>query len=114
LVWIGCPHASLEEIQLIADKLDGRRINSALWITAAHQVRHEAERRGLLARIEASGGRIVSDTCLIVAPVEALGFRSMATNSGKGAFYGPSHAHVATHFGSLEQCLDAAIHGEWQ
>jgi predicted aconitase len=114
LVWIGCPHASLEEIQLIADKLDGRRVRSALWITAAHQVRDEAASRGLLARIEASGGRIVSDTCLVVAPVEALGFRSMATNSGKGAFYGPSHAHVATHFGSLEQCLDAAINGEWQ
>ena len=113
LVWIGCPHASLEEIEQIADRLDGKRARSTLWITAAHQVRDEAESRGLLARIEAAGGRIVSDTCLVVAPVEALGFRSMATNSGKGAFYGPSHAHLATHFGSLEQCLDAAIRGEW-
>ena len=113
LVWIGCPHASLEEIEQIADRLEGKRVRSALWITAAHQVRDEAESRGLLARIEAAGGRIVSDTCLVVAPVEALGFRSMATNSGKGAFYGPSHAHIATHFGSLEQCLDAAIRGEW-
>jgi len=113
LVWIGCPHASLEEIEQIADRLDGKRARSTLWITAAHQVRDEAESRGLLARIEVAGGRIVSDTCLVVAPVEALGFRSMATNSGKGAFYGPSHAHVATHFGSLEQCLDTAIRGEW-
>ena len=113
LVWIGCPHASLEEIEQIADWLEGKRARSALWITAAHQVRDEAESRGLLARIEAAGGRVVSDTCLVVAPVEALGFRSMATNSGKGAFYGPSHAHVATHFGSLEQCLEAAIKGEW-
>jgi predicted aconitase len=85
-----------------------------LWITAAHQIRDEAEQRGWLARIEASGGRIVSDTCLVVAPVEALGFHSMATNSGKGAFYGPSHAHVATHFGSLGQCLEASISGEWE
>jgi len=113
LVWIGCPHASFEEIEQIADRLDGQRVRTALWITAAHQVRDEAESRGLLARIEASGGRIVSDTCLVVAPVEALGFRSMATNSGKGAFYGPSHAHVATHFGSVKQCLEAAIKGEW-
>jgi predicted aconitase len=113
LVWVGCPHASLEEIEQIADWFEGKRLQSALWITAAHQVRDEAESRGLLARIEAAGGRIVSDTCLVVAPVEALGFRSMATNSGKGAFYGPSHAHVATHFGSLEQCLDVAIKGEW-
>ncbi len=113
LVWIGCPHASLEEIETIADWLDGRRVRSALWITAAHHVRAEAESRGLLAQIEASGGRIVSDTCLVVAPVEALGFRSIATNSGKGAFYGPSHAHVAVRFGSLEQCVEAALKGEW-
>jgi predicted aconitase len=113
LVWIGCPHASLDEIELIADKLDGQRVRSALWITAAHQVRDEAKSRGLLARIEATGGRIVSDTCLVVAPVEALGFRTMATNSGKGAFYGPSHAHVAVRFGSLDQCLEAALSGEW-
>ena len=114
LVWIGCPHASLEEIEQIADRLEGKRLRSALWITAAHQVRDDAESRGLLARIEVAGGRIVSDTCLVVAPVEALGFRSMATNSGKGAFYGPSHAHLATHFGSLEQCIEAAISGEWE
>jgi predicted aconitase len=113
LVWIGCPHASLEEIEWIADRLNGRRVQSALWITAAHQVCDEAELRGLSARIEKSGGRIVSDTCLVVAPVESLGFRSIATNSGKGAFYGPSHAHVAVRFGSLEQCVDAAINGEW-
>ena len=113
LVWIGCPHASLEEIEQIADRLDGRQVKSALWITAAHQVREEAQSRGLLTRIEASGGRIVSDTCLIVAPVEALGFRSIATNSGKGAFYGPSHAHVAVHFGPLDRCVEAAINGKW-
>lgn len=113
LVWIGCPHASLGEIELIADRLAGRRVRSALWITAAHQVRAEAEARGLLARIESCGGRIVSDTCLVVAPVEAMGFRRIATNSGKGAFYGPSHAHVDVHFGPLEQCLEAALSGEW-
>lgn len=114
LVWIGCPHASLEEIEWIADRLVGKRVRTALWITTAHQVRDEAEQCGLLARVEASSGRIVSDTCLVVAPVEALGFRSMATNSGKGAFYGHSHAHVATHFGSLDQCLEAALSGEWK
>lgn len=113
LVWIGCPHASLDEIELIADRLNGRQVKTALWITTAHQVREVAQARGLLARIESSGGRIVSDTCLIVAPVEALGFRSIATNSGKGAFYGPSHAHVAVRFGSLEQCMEAALKGEW-
>jgi predicted aconitase len=42
-----------------------------------------------------------------------MGFHRIATNSGKGAFYGPSHAHVDVHFGPLEQCLKAALSGEW-
>jgi predicted aconitase len=113
LVWFGCPHASLEEITKVAEELAGRRVQTALWITTSRTVREQAEAQGLVARIEAGGGRVISDTCMIVAPVEALGFRSMATNSGKGAFYGPGHAHLVVRYGSLERCVEAAITGHW-
>jgi len=55
----------------------------------------------------------LADTCLVVAPVEALGFRSLATNSAKMALYAPSHCGLAVRFGSLEQCLEAAVRGSW-
>jgi hypothetical protein len=48
-----------------------------------------------VARIEAAGGRVVADTCLVVAPVADLGFHTLATNSAKMAFYAPSHSGLA-------------------
>ena len=63
--------------------------------------------------IERCGGNVVKDTCLGVAPVEELGFRNMATNSGKGAFYASSYCHLKVGFGCLKKCIDAAVKGRW-
>ncbi len=114
LVWVGCPHASLDELAQVIRLLDGRRTRTALWVTMAREVRAEAARAGLVAHLEALGGRVVADTCLIVAPVKELGFRSMATPSGKGAYYAPGHSGMAVYFGALESCIEAAVSGHWK
>jgi predicted aconitase len=113
LVSLGCPHASLPELRRIAEVLDGRQVKAALWITTARTTRQAAEEAGLVARIEAAGGRVVADTCMVVAPVADLGFHSMATNSAKMAYYTPSHSKLGVRFGTMEQCLDAAVTGKW-
>jgi predicted aconitase len=113
LVSLGCPHASLDEIEAIANYLDGRRVTATLWVTTARATRKAAEAAGLVARIEAAGGRVVADTCLVVAPVTGLGFRTLATNSAKMAFYTPSHSGLSVRFGPMEQCLEAAVTGTW-
>jgi predicted aconitase len=114
LVSLGCPHASLAEIEQIASYLDKRRVKAALWITTARLTRNAAERAGLVGSIEAAGGRVVADTCMVVAPVAELGFRTLATNSAKMAFYTPSHSGLSVRFGTMEQCLEAAVVGKWQ
>jgi predicted aconitase len=113
LVSIGCPHASLVEIEEVARWLEGKRVKAKLWITTARETRERAQERGLVERIEAAGGRVVADTCLVVAPIEELGLRSMATNSAKAAFYAPTHSGLEVRFGRLEQCLEAAVTGRW-
>jgi predicted aconitase len=113
LVSLGCPHASLVELEAIAAALDGRRVTAELWITTARAIRQAAEKTGLVARIEAAGGRVVADTCLVVAPVAELGFRTMATNSAKMAIYAPSHSGLSVRFGTMEQCLEAAVTERW-
>jgi predicted aconitase len=113
LVWIGCPHASVVEIERVVELLNGRRVRTALWITVARDVRRQAEEQGLVATVEACGGQVVADTCVVVAPMHELGFRSMATASGKGAYYGPGHAGLAVHYGTLAQCVEAAVEGQW-
>jgi predicted aconitase len=114
LVWFGCPHASLEEIERVARLLDGRWVRAALWITTARDVRERAEKAGLVRTIEASGGRMVADMCVVVAPMQELGFRTLATPSAKGAFYTPSHAGLLVRYGSVEQCVEAAVTRFWR
>ncbi len=113
LVWIGCPHASLAELAQVIELLAGRRVRAALWVTMAREVRAEAEKAGLVAALESLGGQVVADTCLVVAPVRELGFRRMATPSGKGAYYAPSHSGLAVRYGPLEACVEAAVTGHW-
>jgi predicted aconitase len=113
LVSIGCPHASLVEIEEVAHWLEGKRVKAKLWITTAREIRERAQEKGLVERIEAAGGRVVADTCLVVAPIELLGLQSMATNSAKAAFYAPTHSGLKVRFGRLEQCLEAAVTGRW-
>lgn len=113
LVSLGCPHASLADLEAVAEHLDGHRVKAALWVTTARATREAAEAAGLVARIEAAGGMVVADTCMVVAPVFELGFRTMATNSAKMAFYAPAHSGLTVRFGSVDQCVAAAIEGRW-
>jgi len=113
LVVIGCPHASLEELRQVADYIGGRHLPSALWVTVARSVRDQAEALGLVGLIEDAGGLVVADGCVVVAPMQELGYRSLATNSAKMASYAPSHAGLEVRFGSLTRCLSAAVDGRW-
>jgi predicted aconitase len=113
LAWFGCPHAGLEEIAEIVRLLGGRRIEAALWITMAREVWEQAEAQGLVAAIESSGGCVVADMCAVVAPMQELGFRTVATPSAKGATYLPSHAGLLVCYGTIEQCVEAAVSGVW-
>ena len=113
-VGLGCPHASLDEIRRVAELVKGRRLTATLWVTTAGHTRQLASERGWVQTIEAAGGKVVADTCVVVAPVTELGFRTVVTNAGKAAFYSPGHSGLAVRFGSLEQCIEAAATGRWE
>jgi predicted aconitase len=114
LVWIGCPHASMAELQQVIELLAGRRVKASLWVTMARELRRKAVENGLAGALEALGGKIVADTCLVVAPMDQLGFRSLATASGKGAYYAPTNTGMSVHYGPLEECIEAAVTGHWE
>jgi predicted aconitase len=113
LVWIGCPHASPAELAQVVELLAGRWVRARLWVTMAREVRAEAARAGTVAALEALGGQAMADTCLVVAPIKELGFRRMATPSGKGAYYAPTQSGLAVRYGSVEACIEAAVTGRW-
>jgi predicted aconitase len=106
-VSVGCPHCSMNEMERIASLLKGRKVSKETWITTSRQVKAEADKKGWTKTIEASGAKIVCDTCLAVAPLKGR-FKAIATNSAKGCYYGRGSNGFKTRFMSLEECLKEA------
>ena len=90
LVCLGCPHASLEEIKEVANIVEGKTIKNKLWICTSVSVKATADRMGYTQIIESAGGNVVCDTCMVVAPIEEMGFEVIGVNSAKAANYVPS------------------------
>ena len=107
LVAFGCPHASINEIKEIAGLLKGKRIKNGkeLWISTSRAVKEIAEKVGLASIIEEAGGHIVADTCMVVSPIEEIGFKTTATNSGKAAKYLPRFSKQKVIFDTTEEII---------
>ncbi len=88
LIVIGCPHASLQEVKEIAEllKMRGKPLKIPIYITASRAVKALADSLGYTEIIERYNGRILTDSCLVVSPIDKW-FNGIATNSGKSAFY---------------------------
>jgi hypothetical protein len=88
-------------------------VRADLWITTAREIRQRATREGLVHAIEVGGGRVVADMCVVVAPMQELAYRTLATPSAKGATYVPAHAGLVVRYGTVERCVEAAVTGVW-
>jgi predicted aconitase len=106
---IGCPHASLDEVAEIAGKLAGRTLTKPLWVCTARSTKEAAAGMGLVEVIERAGGKVVSDTCMVVAPIEKMGFRITGVDSGKAAAYLPSFCGQRVAYRDLDQLLEEAL-----
>jgi len=115
LVFIGCPHCTVEKVKYVADVLADRKICKGVevWISTPGVVRELALRSGDVQRIERTGAKVLSDTCVVLAPTGVLGYRSLATDSAKSRVY-MSDFGLNVRFGTTEQCLEAAVKGYWE
>ncbi|GAA4171204.1 aconitase X [Shinella granuli] len=113
LVAIGSPHASLSECEALADALAGRRCHAdvAVIVTAGRDVMAEAG--NTVARLREGGVQVLPDLCWcsISEPVFPPKTRTLLTNSGKYAHYGPGLSGRTVRFGNLSDCIEAALTG---
>lgn len=105
LVCLGCPHASLEEIRDLANFVKGKKIKNNLWICTSINVKSAADRMKYTEIIENAGGHVVVDTCMVVAPVEDLKFKSIGVNSAKAANYVPTMCGLDVIYNDLENLI---------
>jgi hypothetical protein len=114
VVVFSAPQLSLLEMRSLAGMLDGRRAKVPLLAITSPQVKPDADRLGITARIEAAGGLVLSGMCFYQSyareMAEANGWQALATNSAKltnilgGYGYRPALLSMAA-------CVDAACSG---
>jgi predicted aconitase/predicted aconitase with swiveling domain len=115
LVAIGSPHASLEDCRALAKAFAGRRCAQGVVVivTAGRGVIADAGAEGTLATLTASGVKVLPDLCWcsISEPVFPTRTETVMTNSGKYAHYGPGLSGRTVRFGTLADCVTAAVTG---
>ncbi len=107
-VSLGCPHLTIDEIQRIAQLLEGKTVRREFWITTSRPVRQLAERLGYTAIIEASGAKIATDTCCVVAPIQGR-FKALATDSAKACYYAYAKNREHTLLLPFDQVVQEAL-----
>lgn len=111
LIFIGCPHCSLNEIGQIARLMDGKKVEAGteFWVCTSRYVKERAG--SYVKKIEKGGGHVLTDMCTIVSWTETLGIKTIMTNSAKTAYYAPTLNKADTIFAPLRQCIKTAFEG---
>jgi len=109
IVILGCPHASLREISALADKLDGKHLKKPVWICTSRMVKEAAERMGYCEIISKAGGSVVADTCMVVSPIEQMGYKTTGVNSGKAANYLPGFCKQEVCYANIDDLVEAQL-----
>ena len=109
IVIFGCPHASLREISSICEKIKGKKLKIPIWICTSRLMKEAADRMGYTDVLEKAGGHIVSDTCMVVSPIENMGYKVTGVNSGKAANYLPSFCKQKVVFANIDKLVEEAI-----
>jgi hypothetical protein len=108
LVCLGCPHATLAELQQVVEQLAGRLVLTDFWICTSRPVKALADSLGITTMLEQCGALVLTDTCFVVAPLKGR-YGTVTTNSAKGVYYAAGHGGMRTRLLSTRQCVERAV-----
>ncbi|MGD0979607.1 MAG: aconitase X catalytic domain-containing protein [Candidatus Bathyarchaeia archaeon] len=111
LVFLGCPHCSLNEMKRIARLVEGKRVRAGteFWVCTSCHIRQMA--RDHVKKIEKAGGHVLDGVCTVVSWTERLGIKTIMTNSAKTAYYAPTLNKAEPLLAPLQDCLKSALIG---
>jgi len=89
LVFFGCPHYSLTEVERIVTFIRSRNAKAKVpvWIAVSRATYNKARKLGYIDLLRRAGIKLIRDMCAVVAPLRELGISSIATDSAKAAHY---------------------------
>jgi len=103
MIGLGSPQLSSDELREVARLIDRAPPRIPVWVFTSRVVRDANP--DAVGVIERRGGRVLADTCLEVTLLEHR-FGTVATPSGKGAYYLPSLCRQKVVFEELETLLE--------
>lgn len=109
IVILGCPHASIREIAYLFEKLKDKKLKKPVWICTSRMMKETADRMGFTEIIEKAGGNIVADTCMVVSPIESMGYKTTGVNSGKAANYLPGFCKQKVVFANIDKLVEGQL-----
>ena len=72
-----------------------------------------AKRQGYAQILKDAGVLLVHDACPALSTLKLKEAKCVATDSAKMAKYYPDMAGLPVYFGSMEDCVEAAVTGKW-
>ena len=114
LVTIGCPQASIEEIERTAGFVKGKQIpGKRLWVFTSSVNFDEANEKGYVKTIEKAGGMVLRETCPEVVHYNHKKVKHILTNSMKAEHYLKSGLNsINTSVSRLSECIKHAENKE--
>jgi predicted aconitase len=118
IVSTGCPFKTIYEVQAAAKLLEGKKVKDGVlfFVHTDFTTWHLAEEMGLVEVIEKTGAYVTRDLCPFCLPLEDMygpdkvvatdSIKTIRLLSGKGK---PRYC-----FGSLEDCVNAAVTGSFR
>jgi len=113
MVVLGSPHFSLAEFKQLAPLLEGQQVQPGVkfLVTSSRAMALLAQKAGYLTTLEAFGGKVTVDTCILASPMLPPEIKRLMTNSAKYAYYAPGLLNTEITFGSLADCVRSAVEG---
>ncbi len=110
LVTIGCPQASIEEIERTAELVTGKKIpEKRLWVFTSAINFDKAKKEGYVDTIETAGGMVLRETCPEVVHYNNDKVKHILTNSMKAEHYLKSGLNsISTSVSRLSECIKFA------
>ena len=110
MVALGCPLLSIEELKVISQKMQNRRVKEHIhfWIYLTQETYDLSKILGLVDPLEKAGVWFSTQTCATISPVKTWGFSNVMTNSAKCALIVPSEHTFKITYKDTDVCILSA------
>ncbi|MHA1799663.1 MAG: aconitase X [Candidatus Helarchaeota archaeon] len=102
LISVGCPHLNLEELKELLTLFQDHEFKIPIWISTAKKFKDELG-KDVLNDLEKSNIHVYSDCCVVVSPIELIGYKIIGTDSAKAAKYLPLFSKSDVVFKPIEE-----------